>query len=200
MNKRLAGDETEDPKHKKIQFPSKVKCPKCYKSSIIDSVISDSSLFDTEETFKYLLSFYTVGNILGVEKEAMVKEKLDSIVNHHSSHKATKRMPTEPTVGVRDNLKSRPGAGAKPVHVDEIIRIPDPINEAKQPLPKHGDRNRVDYDLVRDNMLHEDHTKHLDFYLSIIVYILVFVTFACFYFYYKLLRKRSYRAKKKSIL
>ncbi|RWS30728.1 sulfhydryl oxidase 1-like isoform X2, partial [Leptotrombidium deliense] len=30
VNKRLAGDRTEDPKHPKIQFPSQQQCPKCY--------------------------------------------------------------------------------------------------------------------------------------------------------------------------
>lgn len=32
VNKRLAGDLSEDPEHKKIQFPSFERCPDCYKS------------------------------------------------------------------------------------------------------------------------------------------------------------------------
>lgn len=30
VNKRLSGDETEDPDHPKQQFPSKERCPRCY--------------------------------------------------------------------------------------------------------------------------------------------------------------------------
>lgn len=30
VNKRLAGDDTEDPQHPKIQFPSKQQCMACY--------------------------------------------------------------------------------------------------------------------------------------------------------------------------
>ena len=190
VNKRLAGDEeTEDPKYKKIQFPSKEKCPNCYKTnSIMEAVkaANTSLLFNNDEILKYLISFYTVENILGAEKEAMVKEKLDH-VNH--SQKTKKKVSTEPIVGARDNLNH----DEKPVHVDEIVRIPEPINEEK-----NGDRHRIDYDLIHKGAFPlEDHTVHLDFFLTIAIYLLVILAFACLFLYYKMLRKRAFRAKKK---
>ena len=30
VNKRLAGDMTEDPKHPKVQFPTRTQCPACF--------------------------------------------------------------------------------------------------------------------------------------------------------------------------
>ncbi len=64
MNKRLAGDETEDPDFPKIQFPEKSKCPQCYK----DSVASNDSSFDVNEVMKYLLSFYSIHGIEGEDE------------------------------------------------------------------------------------------------------------------------------------
>ncbi len=198
VNKRLAGDqETEDPKHKKIQFPSKLKCPNCYKTNkIIGSIKTDDSEFNEEEILKYLISFYSIGNIVGAE--AMTKEKLDPVVsNHNNNPKTDKKVLAEEVVGVRDNLNH----DVKPVNVDEIVRIPDPIDEKKQPLPKHGDRNRIDYDLVHKGGLPiEDHTIHLDVFLTIAIYLLVILAFACLFLYYKMLRKRSFRVKRKYIL
>jgi hypothetical protein len=65
VNKRLAGDETEDPSFPKKQFPTIDKCPQCYKNST-DS--NNQTLFDINETMKYLLSFYSIYGIEGEEE------------------------------------------------------------------------------------------------------------------------------------
>ncbi|CAF1198762.1 unnamed protein product [Adineta steineri] len=54
VNKRLHGDETEDPKHPKVQFPSENLCSTCQ---------SDDNNFDMTTTLNFLLKFYSKNNI-----------------------------------------------------------------------------------------------------------------------------------------
>jgi hypothetical protein len=51
-NKRLAGDQTEDPAHPKVQFPTIQMCPNCY----IDSK------FDNASVLEFLVNRYTAEN------------------------------------------------------------------------------------------------------------------------------------------
>lgn len=60
VNKRLAGDATEDPKHPKIQFPSRDNCPVCRHP--------DGS-WNYEEVLKYLKFVYKRDNIRTVVVE-----------------------------------------------------------------------------------------------------------------------------------
>lgn len=50
VNKRLAGEESEDPAHKKIPFPSKAACPSCR---------TTNGTFDPAEVFSFLTKMYT---------------------------------------------------------------------------------------------------------------------------------------------
>jgi thiol oxidase len=61
-NKRLSGDETEDPEHTKIQFPSRNTCPSCRKK--------DDS-WNIDEVMNHLKQMYGKQNIsyVSVEKE-----------------------------------------------------------------------------------------------------------------------------------
>lgn len=54
VNERLAGDETEDPEHKKIQYPSSENCPKCR---------SSSGDWNENEVLRYLKKKYNKSNI-----------------------------------------------------------------------------------------------------------------------------------------
>ena len=60
VNKRLAGDLSEDPMHPKIQFPSAKMCPLCHKSP----EHSTPPIFDEKEVFKYLLARYRSESIV----------------------------------------------------------------------------------------------------------------------------------------
>uniref|UniRef100_A0A6P7HBE4 Sulfhydryl oxidase n=1 Tax=Diabrotica virgifera virgifera TaxID=50390 RepID=A0A6P7HBE4_DIAVI len=54
VNKRLSGDETEDPEYPKYQFPSKVNCPRCY---------TKENTWNIPEIFYYLKHVYTSINV-----------------------------------------------------------------------------------------------------------------------------------------
>ncbi|XP_015930063.1 sulfhydryl oxidase 1 isoform X2 [Parasteatoda tepidariorum] len=58
-NNRLAGDETEDPKHPKIQFPSKEACPLCRKTGETFRDI----VWDQEQVLQFLSKIYGKQNI-----------------------------------------------------------------------------------------------------------------------------------------
>ncbi|KAL1516670.1 hypothetical protein ABEB36_000552 [Hypothenemus hampei] len=53
VNKRLSGDDTEDPEFPKIQFPSEKQCPQCIKSDE----------WDNNEVLKYLKQIYSSVNV-----------------------------------------------------------------------------------------------------------------------------------------
>uniref|UniRef100_A0A6P4FKH9 Sulfhydryl oxidase n=1 Tax=Drosophila rhopaloa TaxID=1041015 RepID=A0A6P4FKH9_DRORH len=53
VNKRLAGDPTEDPKFPKVQFPLREHCPKCRKSNG----------WNTAEVLKYLKRLYNIKKV-----------------------------------------------------------------------------------------------------------------------------------------
>ncbi|CAF2495206.1 unnamed protein product [Rotaria sp. Silwood2] len=58
VNKRLHGDDTEDPQHPKIQFPSESLCPNCR----LTNDNSDNN-FDLSNTINFLLQHYSKDNI-----------------------------------------------------------------------------------------------------------------------------------------
>ncbi|XP_074595952.1 sulfhydryl oxidase 2-like [Brevipalpus obovatus] len=59
VNKRLAGDDTEDPAHKKTQFPSKSLCPSCW---------TTQGTFNEQEVFKFLINHFRRSTILDPSK------------------------------------------------------------------------------------------------------------------------------------
>ncbi|XP_011497032.1 PREDICTED: sulfhydryl oxidase 1-like [Ceratosolen solmsi marchali] len=72
VNERLTGDTTEDPEHKKIQYPSVENCPKCKLSN---------DKWDENEVLKYLKIKYSKTNIdfQGIN-DKLVQHKIDTIV------------------------------------------------------------------------------------------------------------------------
>ena len=56
-NSRLHGDQSEDPEHPKIQFPSKQLCPECH----------DGNKWNDKNVLEFLLSFYGRVNIIPVQ-------------------------------------------------------------------------------------------------------------------------------------
>ncbi|XP_001602334.1 sulfhydryl oxidase 2 [Nasonia vitripennis] len=70
VNERLAGDDTEDPEHKKIQYPSAQHCPECKRPN---------GVWDENEVLKFLKRKYSRRNIdfQGINDEILRRE-LDS--------------------------------------------------------------------------------------------------------------------------
>ncbi|KAJ8929359.1 hypothetical protein NQ314_017963 [Rhamnusium bicolor] len=54
VNKRLAGDATEDPEYPKVQFPSKEKCRQCY---------NPDNSWNNQEVLRYLKQVYSSINV-----------------------------------------------------------------------------------------------------------------------------------------
>ncbi|XP_053380728.1 sulfhydryl oxidase 2-like isoform X2 [Mercenaria mercenaria] len=63
-NKRLHGDQSEDPKHPKIQFPSKKLCPEC----------RNGDNWSNDKVLEFLLSFYARLNIVPVADDSNEEE------------------------------------------------------------------------------------------------------------------------------
>ncbi|XP_060571223.1 sulfhydryl oxidase 2-like isoform X2 [Ruditapes philippinarum] len=59
-NSRLHGDQSEDPKHPKIQFPSKELCPECH----------NGGKWNDKNVLEFLLSFYGRVNIVPVADDS----------------------------------------------------------------------------------------------------------------------------------
>jgi len=53
VNRRLSGDITEDPKHPKIQFPSRAMCPRCRIEENGNEIVWDKAI-----VLRFLLHFY----------------------------------------------------------------------------------------------------------------------------------------------
>ncbi|XP_054720800.1 sulfhydryl oxidase 1-like [Uloborus diversus] len=65
VNKRLAGDLTEDPSHPKVQFPTPEMCPKC---RIEDSEFMEKIQWDEGSVLRFLQHFYNREKILSSVK------------------------------------------------------------------------------------------------------------------------------------
>lgn len=81
VNKRLSGDETEDPEHKKIQYPSAEHCPECRLST---------GDWKKIEVLKYLKNKYNKSNIIeDLSNEQVIHEDNDNrvLTSGASTHK-----------------------------------------------------------------------------------------------------------------
>ncbi|XP_073845973.1 quiescin sulfhydryl oxidase 1 [Musca autumnalis] len=78
VNQRLAGDDTEDPKFPKIQFPTASSCPQCHKSTSSSSSAPD---WDKEHVLKFLKNIHNPEfvNRYGVEDHEMLPPTLDKL-------------------------------------------------------------------------------------------------------------------------
>ena len=65
MNNRLHGDETEDPRHPKIQFPGPSACPTCRHGNGPFDRFNNESNWNIPAVLDYLREFYGRENILG---------------------------------------------------------------------------------------------------------------------------------------
>ena len=78
VNERLAGDATDDPRHRKGVFPSKTQCPHCYieKDGVPQAALSDERVFD------FLMEFFpkvgvtaTSGDLTELAREERTLQK-----------------------------------------------------------------------------------------------------------------------------
>ncbi|XP_061399763.1 sulfhydryl oxidase 2 [Musca vetustissima] len=83
VNQHLAGDDTEDPKFPKIQFPTASSCPQCHKSKA--SAASSSSAtahdWDNEHVLKFLKNIHNPEFVsrYGVEDHELLTPTLDKL-------------------------------------------------------------------------------------------------------------------------
>lgn len=91
VNRRLAGDGSDDPMFPKIQYPSQQTCPQCRQEMIpaesakpLGSSGNDTPHWNTDEVLYYLRRVYSGINLsrYGVEDESILPELLSSV---HSS-------------------------------------------------------------------------------------------------------------------
>ena len=69
VNKRLSGDITEDPTHKKTYFPTYQQCQDCYSAKPETPMIANGTQltavsWNEKEVVKFLRSFYDVNNMV----------------------------------------------------------------------------------------------------------------------------------------
>jgi hypothetical protein len=79
VNQRLHGDETEDPKHPKIQFPPENLCSDCQSTN-------KDQKFDLTNTIEFLLRFYSKENLdlSSVENFSISHENKDDVKDRKS--------------------------------------------------------------------------------------------------------------------
>lgn len=91
VNKRLAGDASQDPHHPKLQFPSKSVCPNCYAAnqSIDKKIVSDNNeVFDEKEVFHYLLRHY--------RPESIIRTHVTTGIQHHAIQQVVEHRTQRP--------------------------------------------------------------------------------------------------------
>lgn len=93
VNRRLAGNPSDDPVFPKIQYPSQYACPQCHQESPGQSATPSGSNnntphWDNGEVLYYLRRVYSAINLsrYGVQDESILPELLSSV---HSSKLAT---------------------------------------------------------------------------------------------------------------
>ncbi|CAD7013563.1 unnamed protein product [Ceratitis capitata] len=81
VNERLAGDETEDPKFPKIQFPSVSSCPQCHKEQPSASSNIATIDWDKDAVLSFLKNIHNPGYIsrYGVDNDAVLHLSLDKL-------------------------------------------------------------------------------------------------------------------------
>ena len=77
VNKRLSGDITEDPTHKKTYFPTYQQCQDCYSAKSETPVIANGTQltavsWNEKEVVKFLRSFYNVNNMVFYTKDRAI--------------------------------------------------------------------------------------------------------------------------------
>uniref|UniRef100_A0A7G3ACA2 Sulfhydryl oxidase n=1 Tax=Lutzomyia longipalpis TaxID=7200 RepID=A0A7G3ACA2_LUTLO len=79
VNRRLAGDATEDPAHPKVQFPSAAECPQCRRGDNASHNDGSEIPWDRTEVLFFLRRIHSVQNIsrLGVDDESALPATLD---------------------------------------------------------------------------------------------------------------------------
>lgn len=78
VNKRLAGDDTEDPAFPKVQFPTKEMCTECYRH---DSENNSQNQWNHSEVLYYLKKMNSMFNIsrFGVDDESVLTESFERL-------------------------------------------------------------------------------------------------------------------------
>lgn len=93
VNKRLSGEDSEDPKFPKVQFPSHQECPHCKTPKGIwdEEIVSKNSVLHTIDSLVYYCVFNSVNQTFSEVKGEVVE--IDQMENR-----------TEPKIGVLCNF------------------------------------------------------------------------------------------------
>lgn len=80
VNQRLAGDETEDPKFPKIQFPTSSSCPECYRQTVVSPANLDIN-WNKDAVLAFLKSIHHPEKIsrLGLDNEDQLFATADKL-------------------------------------------------------------------------------------------------------------------------
>ncbi|XP_067632342.1 sulfhydryl oxidase 1 [Eurosta solidaginis] len=81
VNNRLAGDETEDPKFPKIQFPSESSCSQCRKADAISSSSKSTINWDRDAVLHFLINIHNPGYVsrYGTDNESVLQPSAEKL-------------------------------------------------------------------------------------------------------------------------
>lgn len=181
-NKRLHGDQSEDPKHPKIQFPSRQMCPKCY----------DGEGWDKDKVLKFLVTFYGKQGIVPVsdnsEKGSLQKTSLhgdDKNLDWWELHQRKKDLEKIQLLRQQKVEKQKQRKVQKFSNLDSKKRRVD-LHDAQR---SKQERN---LDLEQNSaVIYGWGFSNLDMSMCITFYVLC--TFAIMVLYYHFIVRRKYR-------
>ena len=117
VNKRLEKDESTDPYHPKIMFPSKSQCPKCYSNTTDEH---EPVWVETEVT-AFLITFYSRSRIEGIKELDKLNNKIDKKYVSVSSAKNSQKKRDIPILF--DNFDSRVDSKQKITQADLSSKV-----------------------------------------------------------------------------
>ncbi|XP_055608080.1 sulfhydryl oxidase 2-like [Uranotaenia lowii] len=96
VNKRLAGDQTEDPDHPKIQYPTAEVCPDCRKPMLTNHhnhrqyTLEDGNEWNLLEVLQFLKQVYSFDNrnSLGLQEASLLPNKSALVDEHYQSNRS----------------------------------------------------------------------------------------------------------------
>lgn len=171
VNKRLANDESTDPIHPKIQFPSQQQCPKCYLADVdVKNLKEHESPWVINEVLLFLSSFYSKYQIEGVRE-----------LDQRDSNR---------TVNLNESTSKFYDYEVEKKQVDSSANNSKLKRQAKR---LNGLEGFAELDLDESNQLSNTASSILR--SNLIIFCFISLGLACVYFYFNM-RKRKFKLKK----